>query len=283
MSETKSNSVLSLKNVGLHRNGRQILNDVSWEVQNGEHWALLGLNGSGKTTLLKIITGYIWANRGGEVNVLGNRFGNTNIHELRKSIGWVSTSLDESFHTRPSETTLEVVLSGKFASIGIYEEITEQDVVKGNQVLDQFRIRHLADQLFTSLSQGEKRKTMIARALMSSPRLLILDEPCNGLDIYSKEELLSIIEGMNTTPGGPTLVYVTHHIEEIVPSISHAILINDGTVIAKGEKRRTLTETLLEKVFCLPILLQWENDRPWLRVKSVVKKKNNIPVVTSTI
>ncbi|WP_378938576.1 hypothetical protein [Metabacillus herbersteinensis] len=107
---------------------------------------------------------------------------------------------------------------------------------------------------------------------MSAPRLLILDEPCNGLDIYSKEELLSTIEGLTTTPGGPTIVYVSHHIEEIVPSISHALLLNSGSVIAKGDKKTILTETLLEKTFRLPILLEWENDRPWLRIKSLVEK-----------
>ncbi|MFE0508026.1 ABC transporter ATP-binding protein [Peribacillus butanolivorans] len=276
MNQTKtSNNVISLKNINWKRNGNQILNGVSWEVQTGEHWALLGLNGSGKTSLLKMITGYQWPNSGGEVSVLGNIFGKTNIPELRKSIGWVSSSLDQEYQSRPNDTALEVVLSGKFASIGLYEEIKENDVKKANKLLDQFRIKHLSNQFIQSLSQGEKRKAMIARALMSSPRLLILDEPCNGLDIYSKEELLTTIEDMTAAPNGPTILYVTHHIEEIVPSITHALLINSGNVIAKGDKKNTLTESLLEKTFRVPITLEWENDRPWIRIKSMLATVKN--------
>ncbi|AXN40920.1 ABC transporter ATP-binding protein [Peribacillus sp. FSL K6-1552] len=276
MDQTKtSNNVISLKNINWKRNGNQILNGVSWEVQTGEHWALLGLNGSGKTSLLKMITGYQWPNSGGEVSVLGNIFGKTNIPELRKSIGWVSSSLDQEYQSRPNDTALEVVLSGKFASIGLYEEITENDIKKANKLLEQFRIKHLSNQFIQSLSQGEKRKAMIARALMSSPRLLILDEPCNGLDIYSKEELLTTIEDLTAAPNGPTILYVTHHIEEIVPSITHALLINSGNVIAKGDKKNTLTESLLEKTFRVPITLEWDNDRPWIRIKSMLATVKN--------
>ncbi|MFE4351697.1 ABC transporter ATP-binding protein [Peribacillus butanolivorans] len=276
MDQTKtSNNVISLKNINWKRNGNQILNGVSWEVQTGEHWALLGLNGSGKTSLLKMITGYQWPNSGGEVSVLGNIFGKTNIPELRKSIGWVSSSLDQEYQSRPNDTALEVVLSGKFASIGLYEEITENDIKKANKLLEQFRIKHLSNQFIQSLSQGEKRKAMIARALMSSPRLLILDEPCNGLDIYSKEELLTTIEDLTAASNGPTILYVTHHIEEIVPSITHALLINSGNVIAKGDKKNTLTESLLEKTFRVPITLEWDNDRPWIRIKSMLTTVKN--------
>lgn len=215
MNQTKtSNNVISLKNINWKRNGNQILNGVSWEVQTGEHWALLGLNGSGKTSLLKMITGYQWPNSGGEVSVLGNIFGKTNIPELRKSIGWVSSSLDQEYQSRPNDTALEVVLSGKFASIGLYEEITENDVKKANKLLDQFRIKHLSNQFIQSLSQGEKRKAMIARALMSSPRLLILDEPCNGLDIYSKEELLTTIEDMTLLHRTAQPFYMLHIISK---------------------------------------------------------------------
>jgi iron complex transport system ATP-binding protein len=272
MSQINKETVISLENIVWHRNGKDILKNVTWTVQKGEHWALLGLNGSGKTSILKMITGYQWPN-GGEVSVLGNVFGKTNIPELRKSIGWVSSSLDDQYQSRPSDTALEVVLSGKFASIGLYEQITENDAAKAMELMRQFRISHLADQLIMSLSQGERRRAMIARALMSSPRLLILDEPCNGLDIYSKEELLGTIEEMVAKPGGPTLLYVTHHIEEIVPSISHALLIKSGEVVARGAKASTLTESYLERTFKVPISLAWENGRPWVRIKAYAEKK----------
>ncbi|HZG72238.1 MAG TPA: ATP-binding cassette domain-containing protein, partial [Chondromyces sp.] len=195
-------------------------------------------------------------------------FGRTNIPELRKSIGWVSSSLDERLQAHPGDTAIEVVLSGKHASIGLYEEITDHDIDLARNLLDNFRMIHLANQAFSSLSQGEKRKTIIARALMASPELLILDEPCNGLDIYSKEELLSTIEHMIQTPEGPTLLYVTHHIEEIIPSVTHALLIDSGDVVAAGSKTSVLTESLLEKAFHIPVSLHWEDERPWIRVRS---------------
>ncbi|MCM3089901.1 MULTISPECIES: ABC transporter ATP-binding protein [unclassified Cytobacillus] len=267
MSHTQCSSVISLEQISWKRNGKNILDHVSWEVQKGEHWALLGLNGSGKTTILNMITGYKWPN-GGSVSVLGNVFGKTNIPELRRSIGWVSTSLDDKFQFRPADTALEIVLSGKFASIGLYEEITQQDLEQAKELMKQFGISHVENQTLTSLSQGEKRKAMIARAMMSSPRLLILDEPCNGLDIYSKEELLSSIEKMMSIPDGPTVIYVTHHIEEIVPSISHVMLLKSGKVVAQGEKHTVVTERKLEETFRVPLSVEWENGRAWIRVKS---------------
>ncbi|OCA87217.1 ABC transporter ATP-binding protein [Pseudobacillus wudalianchiensis] len=263
----RENKVIELENITWKREEREILNHISWSVAKGEHWAVLGLNGSGKTSLLKIITGYQWPTKG-KVSVLGQLFGKTNIPELRKSIGWVGSSLEEKFHTRPSDSVLEVVLSGKNASIGLYDEISQEDVKKAEELLTQFRIDHLADQTYFSLSQGEKRKMMIARALMPSPKLLILDEPCNGLDLYSKEELLSTIEKMSYLPEGPTLLYVTHHIEELVPSITHALLIANGRTVAAGPKKDVLTEDVLSQTFHLPISLNWEDDRPWIRVKS---------------
>jgi iron complex transport system ATP-binding protein len=267
MSHTQCSSVISLEQISWKRNGKQILNHVSWEVQKGEHWALLGLNGSGKTTILNMITGYLWPN-GGQVSVLGHQFGKTNIPDLRRSIGWVSTSLDDKFQFRPADTALEIVLSGKFASIGLYEDISQNDLDKAKFVMREFGISHVENQTLTSLSQGEKRKAMIARALMSSPRLLILDEPCNGLDIFSKEELLASIEKMMSNPGGPTIIYVTHHIEEIVPSISHVMLLKSGEVVAQGDKKTIVTEQRLGETFRVPVSVEWEDERPWIRVKS---------------
>ncbi|PLT35145.1 ABC transporter ATP-binding protein [Bacillus sp. V5-8f] len=267
MSQSDSSSVISIRNVTWKQEGKAILNNISWEIKKGENWALLGLNGSGKTSILKMITGYQWPTTG-DVSVLGNQFGKTNIPMLRRSIGWVSTSLDDKFHIRQFDTGLEVVLSGKFASVGLFEDITEKDLDKAYHLLEQFNIGHLANEVITTFSQGEKRKAMIARSLMAGPRVLILDEPCNGLDIKSKEQLLSTIEQMSAMPDGPTLLYVTHNVEEIIPSISHVILMHSGGIIAQGDKEHTLTEPLLQNTFDVPLSLDWENDRPWIRVKS---------------
>src|SRR5690625_2651172 len=239
--EINGTNIISLENILWRRGEKTILNDISWEVNKGEHWALLGLNGSGKTSLLKVITGYQWPNKG-DVSVFGYEFGRVNIQQLRKSIGWVSTSLDDRFHMRTRDTALEIILSGKTATVGLYEDVSQEDVERAEQLLEQFNISHVGHQFFPTLSQGERRKAMIARAMMASPHLLILDEPCNGLDIYSKEELLETIENMCQAKDGPTVIYVTHHVEEIVPSISHSILLRSGNVVQSGKKEDVLTE-----------------------------------------
>ncbi|SFE81603.1 ABC transporter ATP-binding protein [Alteribacillus iranensis] len=262
-----SEFILSLEDIHWKQKGKPILKDVTWKVKKGEHWVLLGLNGSGKTSILKMITGYQWPTEG-TVSVLGNLFGKANIQELRKSIGWVSTSLDERFKNRSDDSALHVVLSGKHASIGTYTEFSKEDVERAKSLLSEFGIDHLYDQPFFTLSQGEKRKVMISRALMPFPKLLILDEPCNGLDLYSKEQLLASIEKMNQKPSGPTLLYVTHHIEEVLPSITHAMLLDSGSVIASGEKKDILTEEKIENTFHLPVSIKWDEERPWIRVKS---------------
>ncbi|MDT8861621.1 ABC transporter ATP-binding protein [Alkalihalobacillus sp. MEB130] len=259
--------VVSLKNVSWQREGNMILHNLSWDVSPGEHWVILGLNGSGKTSILRLLTGYQWASKG-QIHVLNQKFGQTNLPELRKSIGWVSAAVDEQFAARGTDSAIEVVLSGKHASIGLYEEMTEMDLARAQQLLDELKMGNLAERAFRSLSQGEKRKVIIARALMSDPKILILDEPCNGLDLLSREQLLETIQALATSEGGPTLLYVTHHIEEVVPAISHALLLNNGSIVAKGDKRSTLTEEYFEKTFQLPVSLIWENERLWVRVKS---------------
>jgi iron complex transport system ATP-binding protein len=262
--ETKH--VVSLQNVMWKREGKTILDQISWDVKTGQHWVILGLNGSGKTSILNLLIGYQWASKG-DIMVLGQKFGQTNIPELRKSIGWVSVSVDERYAGRGSVSALEVVISGKYASIGLYEEVSANDIREANELLSELRIGHLAKQPFMKLSQGEKRRVIIARALIAQPKILILDEPCNGLDMFSREQLLETIEQLTSVEGGPTLLYVTHHIEEVVPTISHALLINNGKIVAQGAKHQTLTESNLEKTFQLPVTIKWEDDRPWVSIK----------------
>ncbi|MFC0470110.1 ABC transporter ATP-binding protein [Halalkalibacter kiskunsagensis] len=259
--------IVSLKDVLWKRDGKTILHNITWDVSLHEHWVILGLNGSGKTSILNLLTGYQWVSQG-EVHVLGQKFGQTNIPELRKSIGWVSSAVDERYATRGQDTALEVVLSGKHASIGLYEEITEVDIRRAKQLLVKLKIERLTDQRFVTLSQGQKRRVIIARALMPSPKILILDEPCNGLDLYSREQLLETIQQLATAKEGPTLLYVTHHIEEMVPAISHALLLNSGTIVAKGDKHSTLTEKNLEQTYQLPVSIDWKDERLWVSIKS---------------
>lgn len=253
--------VIDMQGVSWRRNQKTILSGVNWEVKNREHWAVLGLNGSGKTTLLNMINGYIWPTTG-KVSVLGQEFGKTNIREMRKSIGWVSSSLQERI--RPTETAESIVVSGKFASIGLYENSTEADVEKALDVMGHLGCRYLEGRTYQTCSQGERQKILIARGLMASPELLILDEPTTGLDFISREELLASIDELATRIKAPTIIFVTHHIEEILPVFSHTLLIRQGNVFDRGESKSVLNSTRLSEFFETKVQVEWHHDRPWM-------------------
>src|SRR5699024_4899210 len=167
-------SIIKMKDVSWRREGKEILHDINWQVNKGEHWAVLGLNGSGKTTLLNMVNGYIWPTTG-EVSILGNQFGRTDINQLRRSIGWVSSSLGERINSR--HPTEELVVSGKFAAVGLtYANPEEADFERAKELMEQLGISHVYGQAYGKCSHGEKQKVLIARALMVDPQLLIFDE-----------------------------------------------------------------------------------------------------------
>lgn len=261
-------NIIEIKNASWQRKNEQILQNIDWTVKRGEHWAMVGANGAGKTALLNIITGYMWPTTG-EVTVLGKQFGDYDLRELRKSIGWVSSALFERFNRfRASEQTLNVVLSGKFASIGIYENISEKDRQEAYDLLAFFDCAHLADKPFNVLSQGEKQRTLLARAWMTKPKLLILDEPCTGLDLLARETVLQTVDRLANASDGPTILYVTHHVEEIIPLFTHALLLKDGRLIASGEKKLTITSDRLSELFDVPVDLTWQSGRPWVKLET---------------
>ncbi len=228
------------------RSKRPILAGVNWTIAHGEHWALLGANGSGKTTLLKIVTGYEWPTHG-EVTVLGQRFGSCDIRDLRKSIGWVSTALEQ--RVPPRLTASRVVAGGIDASIGVYRDFTPAEEARVVQALAAVNASEVADRAFGLLSQGEQQRTLIARALVLEPRLLILDEPCAGLDPTARHQFLDDMGKLASDPAGPTLIFVTHHIEEIRPWIGRVLALRDGTITAEGTREKVLTGPVLSRVF----------------------------------
>ena len=256
--------IIQFKNVTWKRQGQEILGSVDWQVNEGEHWGILGLNGSGKTSLLNIVCGYQFPTSG-EVSVLGRLFGKTNLPELRREIGFVSSSLDRFSNALNVDTVENIILSGKFASIGIYEEVTNEDIEKANHLIQRLRLDYLKGKHFRLLSQGEKRRVLIGRALMASPKILILDEPCTGLDVLSREEVLSIIKEVVKTECH--LIYVTHHIEELVEEITHVLLIRDGKIIGAGPKEKLVTDAYLSDTFQTHVRVRWEENRPWLSVQ----------------
>lgn len=257
------NPIIELENVSWTRGREELLRNVNWTVKAGQHWALLGLNGSGKTTLLNIINGYIWPSAG-KVGVLGHRFGEVDLRELRKSIGWVSSSLQDKLYG--SDKAQHVVISGKYATIGLYEKLLEEDLDLARALMDTLGCIHLWDREYRTCSQGEKQKLLIARALMAKPRLLILDEPCNGLDLFSRERLLESIHQLTLREDAPTLLFVTHHTEEILPVFSHTLLLRGGQVVEAGLTEAIMKEEILSRFFQSPVKVENESGRVYVRV-----------------
>jgi len=256
-------SVISFTDVSLRKNGQAILEGINWTINSNEHWAILGLNGSGKTSLLNIVSGYHFPTTG-DVSVLGNKFGKTSLPELRKKIGFVSSSLDRFSQFVNNEAIEDVIVSGKFASFGLYENVSEEDYEKAFTLIEMMRLGYLKGKSFQLLSQGEKRRVLIARALMSKPEILILDEPCSGLDILSREQLLDIME--EVLQNKCHIIYVTHHIEELVKELTHVLLIHNGKIVASGPKKEVLIDTNLTETFKVPVKVTWKDDRPWLTI-----------------
>ena len=255
--------ILSYKNVSFRRDGREILKNINWEIKKGENWALLGLNGSGKSTLLSMIPAYTFATSG-EVSVFEKKFGTCIWAEVKEKVGFVSSSLNTFSDSLNNQTLNNIVLSGKYNSIGIYQEITQKDREKANNIIKDFKLSHLKLNKYITLSQGEQRKTLLARAFMNEPSLLILDEPCSGLDIRAREIFLKTLE---ESKSDIPFIYVTHQIEEIIPSITHVAILDNGEIVSQGNKFEVLTEENLSKLYGIDIKIEWSNNRPWLIVK----------------
>ncbi len=255
--------ILSYKNVSFRRDGREILKNINWEIKKGENWALLGLNGSGKSTLLSMIPAYTFATSG-EVSVFEKKFGTCVWAEVKEKVGFVSSSLNTFSDSLNNQTLNNIVLSGKYNSIGIYQEITQKDREKANNIIKDFKLSHLKLNKYITLSQGEQRKTLLARAFMNEPSLLILDEPCSGLDIRAREIFLKTLE---ESKSDIPFIYVTHQIEEIIPSITHVAILDNGEIVSQGNKFEVLMEENLSKLYGINLKIEWSNNRPWLIVK----------------
>ena len=225
--------VLEISSLCIQRGGTTILAKLSWRIERGEHWTILGANGSGKTSLLSALSGYL-SFTSGEIKVLGEQFGETDWRELRKKIGLVSSSIRQLMSDY--EPALLTVLSGKEALIDVWGEGSPADRTRARKILKQIECEYLADRPWQVLSQGERQRVLIGRALMAKPKLLILDEPCAGLDPVARENLLQFLQRLGSRKDSPTLILVTHHIEEIMPVFSHALVLKSGQVIACGEK-----------------------------------------------
>ncbi|MDT0123321.1 ATP-binding cassette domain-containing protein [Paenibacillus sp. RRE4] len=256
-------SVVVMENISLRREENQILDDVHLRIEPGEHWVILGRNGSGKTTLLEMMNGYMFPSSG-RIEVLGNVYGQCDVREVRKEIGYISQTLIEKLTLR--DPVWEVVATGAYAFLRFYQTIPDEVKTKAMQLLDEMGFAKLANHSLGTLSQGERKKVMLARSLMAEPKLLIMDEPCAGLDLYEREKMLIEIDRLRQR--NMTVVYVTHHVEEIVPLFTHVALIRDGRIAAAGPKHEILTEDTIKHTYDIPVEVQWHEDRPWIRVRS---------------
>ena len=238
--------VIDVDHVTVRRGGRAILNDISWTIEEGQHWALLGPNGSGKTTLLKLLTGYEWPTSG-HVCVLQKRYGECDLRRLRKSIGWVSSVLE---HQVPRhDSALEITASGFDSSFGVFRELDDASLARCREALESMCADSIETQIFATLSQGEQKRALIARALVNRPALLILDEPCAGLDAVSRVSFLDDLRNLTQAPHGPTLLLVTHHVEEIPRWVGHAMVLKEGRVVARGAIGEVLRSAVLTEAY----------------------------------
>lgn len=251
--------VLQLQDVTIRRGGSTILDQVSWSAAEGERWVILGPNGAGKTTLLQIASGRMHPTTG-TAHVLGKRLGAVDVFELRPRVGVASAALADRIP--PGESVLDVVLTAAYGTTGRWRERYEAlDHERARTLLDLFGVAHLADRTFGTLSEGERKRAQIARALMTDPELLLLDEPAAGLDLGGREELLGALTELARDPRSPVLVLVTHHVEEIPVGFTHGLLLRAGRVHAAGPLDEVLTPQHLSEAFGIELVVERHGQR----------------------
>jgi len=257
--------ILEISNLRIERGGVKILTDVSWRVARGQHWVILGANGSGKTSLLSALTGYLMPTAG-EVFLLGETYGKSDWRELRKKIGLVSSSVRQMM--ADDEPALETVASGKYAMIDFWGRVSRAEKSQALKLLRQVECEYLAARPWRVLSQGERQRVLIGRALMAKPRVLILDEPCAGLDPAAREHFLQFLQRLGKNKNSPTLVLVTHHVEEIMPVFSHLLVLKNGKVLAAEKKSSVLNSKILSQTFGAKVKVQLKLKRYSMAVLS---------------
>lgn len=258
--------VLEFADVVVRRNARNIVDHVDWTVTDDQRWVVLGPNGAGKTTILQLAATLLHPTSG-EVTILDERLGRTDVFELRPRIGFASSAMAR--RVPPEETALDVVLTAAFSVLGRWNEEYETiDERRARRVLGEWKLDHLADRTFGTLSDGEQKRVQIARAVMTDPELLLLDEPTASLDLGAREELLGLLGGYAQAPTTPAMVMVTHHVEEIPVGFTHVLLLRDGAVVAAAPVEETLTAQNLSDTFGMPIALSVEDGRYAARATS---------------
>ncbi len=251
--------VIAVDDVTVTRSPTHLIRNITWQVELDERWVVLGPNGAGKTTLLNLASARLYPSRG-TVHVLGERLGRVDVHELRTRIGLSSAALADRIP--PDETVRDVVVTASWSVVGRFRESYDpMDEARAGALLEQLGMAALADRRYGTLSEGERKRTQIARALMTDPELLLLDEPAAGLDLGAREDLVRRLGELAQDPDAPAMVLVTHHVEEIPPGFTHALLLREGSVVAQGLLRDTMTPENLSKTFGLPLRVSHKKGR----------------------
>ena len=252
-------TVASLDNVGFVRDGRAILSDISWTIDQSERWVIVGPNGAGKTTLLGMLASFVQPSRG-SVIVLGEQLGKTDVFELRPRVGFASS--DMARRIPDNESVTDAVLTAAWGVTGRWQEAYEDiDVRRATRVLSEWRLDHLASHFVGTLSDGERKRVQIARAVMTDPELLLLDEPAGSLDVGAREDVIEMLDHFSSEPTSPAMVMVTHHVEEIPAGFTHLLVLQEGKIIAKGPITETLTGEVMSEAFGRPLSITHNNGR----------------------
>lgn len=258
-------AVIELDTVTIQRGTALLLRSLSWTVDESERWVIIGPNGAGKTTLLSIVSAQVHPTRG-MVRLLDEELGLVDVFELRPRIGITSAAIADRIPR--GEAVRDVVVSASYSVLGRWrEEYDPMDHRRADELMRQLRVDHLAERTFGTLSEGERKRVQIARALMTDPELLLLDEPAAGLDLTGREALVSTLSEICSDPDAPATVLVTHHVEEIPEGITHALLLRQGEMVAAGPIEQVLTDELMSKTFDLPLTISYTDGRWSARAK----------------
>ena len=244
--------IIKVENLCCLSGSRYLLNNINWQVNRGEQWIVFGRNGCGKTTLLSIIAGYKNFSSG-KVEVMGECYSEKNILNLRKKIGWISSSFFDNYYHR--EMVKDIVLAGLTGTLGTNFAISDQEMVKAKELVRELGIGNKFEMPFDMLSKGERQHVLVARAFMTSPEILILDEPGNGLDVLARERLLKMVQVL-AEKKNTTLIYVTHYLEEILPSFDNCLLLRNGAVFQIGKTKEIIKSEKLSDFFNYPVAIE---------------------------
>lgn len=256
---------INLNNVTVTRDGVDILKSIDWRVEENQRWVIVGPNGAGKTTLLKVAAAQIQPSTG-TAEILGETLGGVNVFDLRTRVGFASSALVS--HIPNSETVLNAVMTASYAITGRWTETYEDiDEKRARRVLSEWNLSEHADRAFGTLSDGERKRVQLARAVMTDPELLLLDEPVASLDLGAREHTVQLLGAYASSPAAPSMIMVTHHLEEIPTGFTHALLLNAGQIVAQGPISSIISSDLLSETFGFGLNVTQDGGRFQVRAK----------------